>query len=756
MATSSPRFLDAPHGLRDEPSEVCLRAPRLREGIVGRTALVNRLRADKAPVVLLTAPAGYGKTTLIASWSKRDPRRFAWLSLMPGDDNPRVLLRSLVESVHRAVPVDAEVLESLTPSLPSARTIVRRLGRWLLAQPDPLVIVIDNVDEISTPECVDVLTTLCDHLLPGSQIVLSGRSPPSLPFARFRVAGRLSELTVGDLMLSDREAAAMLHNVGLNLPVSEIRELNEHAEGWPTGLYLSAIALKTRRGKPRSPRGVSGAHHFVAEYFETEVLERLERKDATFAVEAALLDRMSGPICDAVLGADGSGDRLRTLELADAFVVPLDREHESFRFHRFFREMLRNRLEQRRPARYVELSRRAADWYEHAGDLAAAIRHLRAIDDDAQSARLLGAAAPSVFGGSLLEAIEPFLFALGDEKLLLEHRGAGVVGAMTHALLGHPADAARWASVAERAREDEPAGEEPPGSISWLSILRAAFCRDGIERMGDDAVAALEQVAPHSSPSAFALLLLGVSQLLRGDEQAAQATFADALEHARAAEATLVLSMALAELSLIAQADGYWRQAEELARDARDLVGELDDSAACALPHVASARSALRQNNWVRAADDIERIHALLPRLTDALPWLAVQVRVELAHAHRALNDVDTVLHLVDEVDHLLASRPNLGTLRAAAHELREDVQHQEPHTRASLTRAELRLLPLLTTHLTFRQIAEHLYVSRNTIKTQAISVYRKLGVSSRTEAIDRALELGLLRPGGEVIEHIA
>jgi len=218
-----------------------------------------------------------------------------------------------------------------------------------------------------------------------------------------------------------------------------------------------------------------------------------------------------------------------------------------------------------------------------------------------------------------------------------------------------------------------------------------------------------------------------------------------------------VLATALAQLSLLAQERSEWSRAEELARGARDAAEALDETnAVCALVYAASARSALRNSNWVRVSDDLARVHGLLPQLTEALPWLSAQVRLELARTHLALNDLAAVRELLTEIDVLLLDRPHLGVVREEALRLREEVERllgQTPGACSSLTAAELRLLPLLTTYLTFRQIADHLYVSRNTIKTQAISVYRKLGVSSRAEAIERANELGFLRPS-ETVER--
>ncbi|HTR32266.1 MAG TPA: AAA family ATPase [Gaiellaceae bacterium] len=696
---------------------------------MSRTGLVNRLRAERAPVVSVAAPAGYGKTTLLAQWAARDPREFAWLRLGRGDGDSETLLRLLVDAVEGVLPVDAAVRDAAARDNPRAGLVARRLGRQLRSRGTPLVIVLDNIEELDD-DCADAtLTALCDHLPPGARLVLSGRRAGFPAVARLRAEGRIAELTAGDLRLTDREAALLLRSEGVELDPAAARELNRRAEGWAAGLSLTALA-----GGP-----IGGAHHFLAEYFDAEVLDRLPPAAAELALGASVLDALTGPLCDAVLETRGSAAALHRLAAAESFVVPLDRERTTFRLHGLFREALRARLERDQPERFAELSRRASAWCEQAGDLPAAIGHLRAIGDRDGAARLLGAAAPEIWGRGLLTELEPCLDDLRDAPLQMgEHHAAAVAGTLAHALLGHDAEALRWASVAD-------AGPQSGAARA----VRAALCEDGIEHMRDDAAAA---VADERAPvHAFALLVLGVARLLGGDVDSARRTLQDAAEAAVPDGAPVVRSLALAELSLIAQDRAEWAAAESLALEARELVRHLvpDDHPACALACVASARSALRQSNWARAGDDIETAHRLLPRLGAALPWLAVQSRLGLARVHLALNDSGAAAELLADVDRLLVRRPQLGTLRAATEQLHERVDRRRGDATApgSLTAAELRLLPLLTTHLTFRQIADHLFVSRNTIKTQAISVYRKLGASSRTEAIDRAAELGLLQP---------
>ncbi len=758
MVHATPQPSPGPWTFHDQTDDLLVRPPVLRDGLVHRGALINRLRAEHAAVLLVTAPAGYGKTTLLAQWALRDAREFAWVRIAEEANDPRVLLSLLVDSLAAALGPDDPTVKALSSPAPSVRSVTRRLGRALFSQPAPLVIVLDNIDVLVAPETLEIVATVCDHLAPETQLVLCGRSAPKLPLARLRAEGRLAERSAVDLRLSDREAVRLLHLEGVDISPAGAKDLNRHAEGWPTGVYLSALALKAQGATTSGgAAGNSGADHFVSEYFASEVLERLEPKTLEFALHAALLKRMAGPICDAVLGTSGSGARLDALAAAGAFLIPLDREHTAFRFHSFFRETLLSRLEHGEPSLFAELSRRAAAGSLDAGDVPSAIEYLRGIGDRDAATELLGATVSEVFGPGLVTSIGASIDDLRDEQLLVAHQPAAIVGALSHALLGHAAEADRWASAAAEGAPAGPLVDGTATSAAWGAVLRAALCRDGLDRMGADATVAVDQVAHHTPMAAFAVFLLGVSQLLAGAPEA-ESRFAEAAELAQAVNAPLVASLALAELSLLAGAGEEWGEAEDLARRARDHAAELAPTghAGGALAHIASVRSALRNSNWVRAGDDIEQVHQALPRLNDALPWLAVQVRVELAAAHLALNDLGAAAELSSEIDRLVLARPHLGALRAAALELRETVEglRRRPASRAAaLTAAELRLLPLLTTHLTFRQIAQHLYVSRNTIKTQAISVYRKLGVSSRTEAIDRAIELGLLRPESEIAD---
>jgi LuxR family maltose regulon positive regulatory protein len=718
--------------------------PEPRAGAVSRTPLVNRLRTRHVPVVTLVAPAGYGKTTALAQWAQRDTRRFVWVTLDLGLDHESlaVLLVAGVAGENEDAAAAAASVIARGP-----RASARRICALALSMGEPIVIVLDRIEELDDDDSRTLVALVAENLPPNAQLVLAGRASPEVPVARLRAEGRLLELGASDLRFSEREAAALLHTLGVDLNPAALEDLHQRTEGWAVGLMTCGLALEPFPGKRRrDPASVTGAHRFVAGYFDEEVLARLDPELAEFATQSSLLDRMNGPICDEVLGRSDSARVLAELADAHAFLIPVDREHTWFRYHELFRDSLLRRLTQGDWSHFVDLSKRAAAWYARAGDVSTALRHLLAVGEHRHAVELLGTMLPEICSSGAVSLVE-MVDQLERGELLREDQPAAVVGALVHAMSGQASAAARWAVVAER-------GGTADADAS-LEVMRATFCNDGPESMRADASAALKHLPPQSPVVPFALLLLGVAHVLLHEPLVAEAALVEAADMADG-NAPLVASVALAELSLLAQDAEEWSRAEDLARAARDQAEPLaaEGNVFATVAYAASARSALRNSNWVRAGDDIQCAYELLPRANGGIAWLAVQVRMELVRAHLALNDVAAADELATEIHHLLVARPNLKTAWADTHDLRAriDALRDGERPESALTAAELRLLPLLTTHLTFRQIADHLYVSRNTVKTQAISVYRKFGVSSRTEAIERAVELGLLKAGGDAV----
>ena len=723
--TSSPRRRPA----RPDLVEVDLRPPPQRVESVPRTPLVNRLRASGAPLVTVSAPAGYGKTTLLAQWAARDERPCAWLTLVDADNDPRVLLASL-----------GQVLGPRSPGAgPST----------LLARKRPVLLVLDDAHLLRSRGSVAIVAALAEHVPEGSTVVLGGRTV-RLGVARARAAGRLFELGAADLALSHREEELLLRNLGIDARSAGLPTLRRQMEGWPAGTCLAALALDGRSAR----RSGGGEDRFVAEYFESECIAGLPAKDVRFLTRTAVLDRMCAPLCDDLLRADDSGRRLDALARANLFIVPLDRERRWFRYHTAFREYLLGELRRREPRALRGLQRRAAAWCESVGDLAAATRYAHEAGDVAHIVRLVtrGGLASSANGSSIGVL---WLEWFDDVELLRRHDGVAALGAWLHLFQGRPAAARRWRDAAASAAVErpEPAREGSPEGI--VAVLDAAMCASGVEQMRADAQRAVDGVARLSPWRPVALLLRGVAELL-GEDGGTEETLDEAAEAAEAAGATEIRIAALAELALDAAARGDEARTEHLTFEACRLVDQQREprDSSTALAFAASARVHLRADP-IRARADLERAETLVPRLTYALPWYAVQTDLELARVHLALAAPGAAQAALDRASAVLRRRPRLGTLAAEAAAVQDDVRRLGEHRdadRSGLTTAELRLLPLLTTHLSFREIAEQLSVSRNTVKTQAISVYRKLNVSSRSEAIAYARGLGLVdqSPRGE------
>ena len=721
-------------------------APKLRPHLgtdaqVPRAVLLDHLEAStRTPVAAVLAPPGYGKTTLLAQWAARDPRAFGWLTLDRRDNDPSLLLRSLAAAVDRIEPVGWETLDALdAPGAPDVDAVLPRLGSALSLAALPAVLVLDDVHLLHNRVCLDAVTRLIDYLPPGSQLAVAGRGEPPLPLARLRAEGRMVEIGPEDLAMDAAEAHALLAQGDIDLARVDVAEVVRRTEGWPVALHFAALSLGAggRRAAP-----LAGDDRFLVDYVQSELLSGLPPRLVSFLTRCSVLERLSGPLCDAVLATTGSADLLESLARSNLLVAPLDRRRQWYRLHRLFRELLGSRLERREPALAVELNRRAAEWCEDNGLPESAVEYAIAAGDADRAARVVVALAPPAFAADRPGQLERWFDWFEANRLVERYAGVAVVGAWTNAVAGRPAAAERWADSAERAPDGDPSTGGP------LALLRAALCRAGGQQMASDAELALALAPAGSAWQASAQLLLGISHLLAGDLDLADQCLADAVEVGEDAGAGSAM-VALAERSILAMGRGDWRQAEALAEragaGARGACLERHPGGALLL--AVTARLAIHRGDVPRARDDLARAERLRPQLTWALPHLAVQVRLELARDYLVLTNAGAARRLLVEVDDLLSRRPRLGLLldQAAGLHAQLDTMRMDAVGASALTPAEVRLLRQLGTHYSFREIGGQLCLSQHTVKSQAMSIYRKFGVSSRSEAIRHARDLGLL-----------
>jgi LuxR family transcriptional regulator, maltose regulon positive regulatory protein len=664
---------------------------------IPRTELLERLEsALDVPVVVIVAPTGYGKTTLLSQWAERDPRRAEWI---------------------RATEPH--------PVATAADTAAGEAGRLVL---------LDDVHALRNRHEVAELGRMLDRVAPGTTVALVGRAEPRLPLARLRAAGRLLELGPGDLALTTTETRALLRSAGVLLPEREADELRRHTEGWPAVTFLAALAL--RAGSTSTTHVADD--RFITDYIRSEHLARLSPRLRRFVTSSSVLDPLSVEACDAVLERDDSARVLDELERG-CFVVALDRGRRLYRYPAAVRGVLRAELDLDDPALARRLHGRASEWNELQGATEQALDHAAAAGNLDRIATLAERDALNAFATSRLESLERGLALLRDRPSAERHGELCVIGALTHAVRGRPDEAQHWCDSAERAL---------PHDDSRLLLLRALRCRDGIHQMLDDAAACTRGRPRGDLWRPAALLTAGVAHFLVGDATRAEPELSEAFELASAADATTIRTLSFCLRALLPRGDDTAAEPEILLETTPAAGTPATSSAVDALAHALSARAALRRGDREQALREAARAERLRPYLTYALPWLSVLVLLQLTHVRLGLADAAGARDLVRGVEDLLRIRPRLGTLVEEAAELRRRTRAlSDPNGRwaSSLTSAEARLLPLLATHLSFREIGDLLFVSRNTVKTQAISVYRKFGVSSRSEAVARALDLGLI-----------
>jgi LuxR family transcriptional regulator, maltose regulon positive regulatory protein len=722
-----------------------------RPGLVPRVQLLDWLEASAAtPVVAICGPTGYGKTVLAAEWAKRDPRPFVWLTIDRHDNDPAVLLTYLAVGLDRVEPLDASVLGMLASrGVSVSQRVLPPLGAALASKALPVVMVLDDVHLLHDQEGLEAVTVLVDHLPAGSQLAVTSRGEPPLPVARWRAEGRLAELGPEDLAMSPAEAESLLSAVRVELADAEVDELVRRTEGWPVALYLAALAHKAAGQPANAGFAFAGDDRFLADYLHAELLAQLPAERVAFLTRTAVLERLSGPLCDAVLDTTGSAAVLASLERSNLLVVPLDRQREWYRYHPLFRELLRGQLERHEPELVGELTLRAARWCQDHGLVEAAIGYAMEAGDADLVARGVEQAAIGVYRSGRLATVQRWFDWFDDHGLIQQYPAVAVLGAWIQALGGHAAAAERWADAAQQGSY---AGMLPDGSASidaWRALLRAKLCRHGVAQMRADAELALTLIPTGSLWRAPAQLLLGIAHLLAGDLGVADRLVAEAVEVAQDAGATVAATVALAERALLAIGRRDWQAAETLVEQARSVVAgaHLEECVTSLVLYAAGARVAIHRGHLDQAEQDLARARQLRPPATYALPYYAVQARLELTRAYLALADLAAAREVLREVHDLLRWRPDLGTLPTQASQLRAQLDQLRGQVIAAvpLSSAELRLVPLLATHLSFREMGQRLYVSPHTVKSQAMSIYRKLGVSSRGQAIQRVQEIGLL-----------
>ena len=724
-----------------------LHVPTVRPGSVRRASLIERLEREVSPpVVSVVAPAGYGKTTLLAQWVERTSQAVAWVSVDEQDNDPKVLLGYVARALDAVQPVGQPVFDALaSPASSVPGSVVPRLGNAFAAMTVPVLLILDDVHLLSNSECRAALSVLAGHVPAGSRLVLAGRDQPPVRVARLRAEGKITEIGPADLALTREEAAALLRHAQVQVGQDDVSGLYQRTEGWAAGLYLAALSLRQGGSLPDAAASFAGSDQFVSQYVESELLARISPGEREFLTRAAVLDRVSGPLCDAVLDLPGSAATLAALAGSNMLLVPLDHRSEWYRYHHLFRDMLRADLDRREPGLAPAVQRRAAAWHERSGLSEDALEYSIAAQDVDTAARLVEQLWLPAYWAGRRDTLERWVRWLDQRDGIRRRPMIAVMAGFLFTVTGRPAEAERWTVLIDHWQYEDPGWAGDPATEAFAATLRAVQCRHGVEQMRADLDEATRKYAAAGIVTPTPAAYRGIACILAGDPDHADAFLQDAVSVAGQADAQEILVGSLYERSLLAMDRGDWSQAQALADQARAAAGW--PGVEEAIVWVAQARIAVHRADLPAARQALAHAQRLRSFLTVAMAPIAVQARIELIRVHLALADIAGARTLMREIDELLRRRPHLGILVGQAQELRARLATQGPSpvTASSLTVAELRLLPMLSTHLSAPEIAAELFLSLHTIKAQARSIYRKLGTASRSQTVARARELGLL-----------
>jgi LuxR family maltose regulon positive regulatory protein len=669
----------------------------------------------------LVAPAGYGKSVLLRQWAEYDDRPAVMTSLDRAHNDPVVLVEALVDAFGAgdAPARDAARITGLFETLPA-----------------PALVLIDGLDALHARSAKDIIAALVAGITPPVTIGFASRSHPPIPTGTLHADGVYSEIGPHELALDRSEAQALLD--GRGDATDQLDEVMRRTEGWPVGVYLAAVAQ--RREAWSVDRSVDGLHRDIAEYLDDEVMGNLSAGRLEFLLRTSILDRLNGSLCDQVLETTGSHDTLKRLARSNLLVEPVDAGSTWYRYNGLFREYLRGELARRDLDAIPGLHARAASWFRQHGRPDLAIHHAQEAGDVALAAALVAQHAREAYVTGRTETALEWLSWFEDRGVMPDVPGLAVSGAMGHAIAGNRAEAERWVSgMLDHG--------EPTDGLAHL--VRALARPTDLMSMREDARRGLES-APADSPwHTAALAMSGLARLLDGDREGAIACFQSAVGHGDRFTAVGGATFARALHAGYLLDTDDWREAHGLITaaiaDTEGTVLERFVLGALVLP--VAARCAVRSGDADASRRYMERASAARPSLTTAMPVVSCVALVSAAKAYLELGDVVGARQVASEAHDMMVGRGDFGTLTADLALLADQLSALPSGEvgASSLTGAELRLLPHLATHLTFPEIGDRLYISRHTVKTQAMSIYRKLDASSRSEAVDRARSLGLL-----------
>ncbi len=730
-----------------------LRPPHLRSGLLQRTELLEALRGGRErTLTLVCAPAGYGKTTLLAQWeaADREQRLFVWVGLDERDSDPMRLWTHVIGGLRLARP---QLGDASLPALAGGPSVVAGSVLPLLVdeltQVPPLVLVLEDWHEVRNPLCDQTMSVLVERMPEQHQVVLSSRSDPALPIARLRAHGELAELRARDLRIAPTDAAAFFREAGVRLSARDGLRLIERTEGWLAGLALAILALREQTDPGRFVREFSGDSHHVFDYLARDVLDRVDPDTRTFMVHSSVLDKLSAPLCDAVLERSGSATVITEIGRSNLFLISLDESGSEYRYHNLFATVLRRELEATAPLSIGPLHARASLWYQEHGEVELAIEHAIASRDAARASALVMSAGVQLLSAGRMATVNRWFDLLAWPEAIAD-RELAAMRALSAGLSGLGRDEVeRWLAIAEDGPDYGPLANGISSIRSVVAMVSSNYLSRGIADAERSARLVIE-VEPDGSEWSYAgLVPLGQALYLEGRRDEAR----EPLEEARrlpGANRRATTVLALAYLSLIALAGDDLENAERLADHALATAAKIGhaSTAAAGNAHLAVGCVLMRRTDLLSATEHLERAVALTS--VDAASYWHAHALLHLAAARRGTGDRDGARDALARARTELDELPDVGALGDLYHETDDAINRPTRHDGflgEELSAAERRVLERLVDGLSVTEVAHELWLSPNTVKTHRRGIYRKLGVRTREDLITRVSALGLGAP---------
>jgi LuxR family maltose regulon positive regulatory protein len=681
--------------------------PPVRPDLVSRPRLLERLNAGlHRKLTLISAPAGFGKTTLLSEWINSGVRsrqyevgseqgrtneicptpysllptpRFAWLSLDESDNDPARFLVYMIAALRTIEPnIGKGALSALqSPQPPPAEAILTTLINEIAAIPDRIVLVLDDYHLIEAQPIHDALTFLLEHLPPQMHLVIATREDPHLPLARLRARGQLTELRGADLRFTSSEAAEFLNQVmGLDLSADDIAALETRTEGWIAGLQMAALSMQGRADTASFIQAFTGSHRFVLDYLVEEVLQHQSERVRSFLLQTSILDRLSGPLCDAVTGQEDGRGMLEALERGNLFVVPLDDKRQWYRYHHLFADVLQARSMEEQPHQVPTLHRRASEWYEQKDLPSDAIRHALASEDFERAAGLAELAWPAWSGSLQSIAWLGWVKALPEELvrarpvLSVAYAQALLNAGNLEAAEARLLDAERWlepaTNMSDRLEDpstemvvvDEAQFQSLPASLATTRAYHAQAIGDVV-----GTVKYTQQVLDILPEGDYlrcgaVTALLGLAYWASGDLEAAHRTFSDGLAGMQKAGNNLAIISGAFVLADIKMTLGHLHEAESGLEHALKLATEHGEPMPLGTEDVYTGISELHRErgDLEAAAQDLATSKKLGEQVE--LPdwqyrWCIAQARLK-----ETLGDLDGALDLLREAERRYVRTP--------------------------------------------------------------------------------------------------